>query len=69
MTTPLDVEALRTPKTITFRLAPELRQQLEAEIAALEPYAPSITAVVERGLVLALVEMAERRARNARRER
>lgn len=50
------------PKTVTFRLPPELRLELDAEIEALQPYHPSITAVLERGLILALGEMRDRRA-------
>lgn len=48
-------------KTITFRLPAELRADLEAEIEALEPYMPTISAVMERGLVLAIGEMRDRR--------
>lgn len=48
-------------KTITFRLPAELRAELEAEIEALEPYMPTISAVMERGLVLAICEMRDRR--------
>lgn len=54
------------PKTVTFRLPPELRLEMEAEIDALQPYAPSITAVLERGLILALGEMRDRRAQKAK---
>ena len=49
------------PKTITFRLPPELRADLEAEIEAMEPYQPSISAVMERALILVLGEMRDRR--------
>jgi hypothetical protein len=52
------------PKTITFRLSPELRLALEAEIAALAPYSPTLTTVMERGVTMALAEMRDRRERN-----
>lgn len=48
-------------KTITFRLPGELRAELEAEIEALQPYMPTISAVMERGLILALGEMRDMR--------
>ena len=50
------------PKTITFRLSAELREALEAEVAAMAPYSPTLTTVMERGVFLALAEMRERRA-------
>lgn len=51
------VDAVLVPKTITFRLSAELRQALEAEVAALAPYSPTLTTVMERGVTLALAEM------------
>lgn len=43
-------------KTLTIRLLPETRAKLDAMIDA-HPYHPNITAIVERGIDLALVEM------------
>lgn len=52
------------PKTITFRVTQELRAEIETEIDALAPYGPSISAVVERGVILALTEMRQRRQKD-----
>lgn len=46
---------------ITIRLDPEIRERMEAARAA-APFRPSVTAVVERGIVLATEEL-ERQAR------
>jgi predicted transcriptional regulator len=43
-------------ETLTIRLDPDLRERLEATIEAM-PYRPTITSVVERGLLLAITEM------------
>ena len=55
-------------KTITFRLPAELRADLEAEIEALEPYMPTISAVMERGLILAIGEMRSMRDAKSRKQ-
>lgn len=43
-------------KTLTIRLAPETRAQI-VKAQAILPYFPTITSVVERGIVLALEEL------------
>lgn len=45
-------------RTLSLRLTPELKAAVEAAQAA-HPYSTSITAIVERGIVLAIREMAE----------
>lgn len=42
--------------TITIRVDPDLRKRMDAAREA-TPYQPSITAIVERGIVLACEEM------------
>lgn len=43
-------------ETLTIRLKPEIRARLE-EVRAAMPYQPTITAIVERGISLALDEL------------
>ncbi|MDO9471931.1 MAG: hypothetical protein Q7J28_02665 [Caulobacter sp.] len=47
--------------TISLRVRPDLKDRLDAASAA-HPYRPSLTAILERGAELALVEMAEQLA-------
>lgn len=46
----------RKTDTLTIRLTPETRALLERAQAAL-PYFPTITSIVERGIILALKEL------------
>lgn len=46
----------RKTETLTLRLDPGLRARVEDARAAL-PYSPTMTSIVERGLVLAIEEM------------
>jgi hypothetical protein len=46
----------RKTDTLTIRLSPELRAKIDQAQATL-PYFPTITSVVERGIVLALDEL------------
>lgn len=43
-------------KTLTNRLNEDLRERLDKARLAM-PYAPTVTAVIERGIVLAIEEM------------
>ena len=47
-------------ETLTIRLKPEIRARLE-EVRASMPYQPTITAIVERGISLALDELEKMR--------
>lgn len=42
--------------TLTVRLSQELRDKLEAARTAI-PYQPSVTSIIERGIVLAIREL------------
>lgn len=42
---------------LNMRIRPALRERLDAAISALHPYPPSISVVMERGLILALEEL------------
>lgn len=44
-------------ESLTFRLTEERRARLTAAIASMEPYKPSLTSVVERGIDLAIIEL------------
>lgn len=46
----------RKTETLTIRLSPDLRKRVDAAIEAM-PYRPTVTAIVERGLELALIEL------------
>lgn len=46
----------RKTDTLTIRIEPALRARLDGALEAL-PYKPSVTAVVERGIKLAIEEM------------
>ncbi len=48
--------ARRKTVTVSLRIEPALKREVE-EAAAAHPYRPSLTAIIERGLRLALDEL------------